>query len=204
MCPNLNFHPLKNHSKYFILNFRLLLWIIKTCWTQFYILTIITVDGPGTKEPRAGPVIVKVADFRGESRDDYRFVDPRIRGIRPRRGPMSGGTRIKILGDYMNAGSQIQAFIGDSPCEIVETRPDKAICITGRSKSLTKAEVRMTFDKGERKLEGKKFEYVEDPKIDYADTGISGVRKVATGIPSGMKNFEFSRAKECNSNIFFV
>lgn len=143
------------------------------------------VDGPGTKEPRAGPVIVKVADFRGESRDDYRFVDPRIRGIRPKRGPQSGGTRIKILGDYMNAGSQILAFIGDSPCEIVETRPDKAICITGPSGSLSKAEVKMTFDKGERKLEGRKFEYVEDPKIDYADTGISGVRKVATGIPSG-------------------
>ena len=48
------------------------------------------VDGPGTKEPRRGPVIVKVADFRGESRDNYEFVDPQIRAIRPRRGPQSG------------------------------------------------------------------------------------------------------------------
>ena len=48
------------------------------------------VDGPGTKEPRRGPVIVKVADFRGESRDNYEFVDPQIRAIRPKRGPQSG------------------------------------------------------------------------------------------------------------------
>ena len=48
------------------------------------------VDGPGTKEPRRGPVIVKVADFRGESRDNYEFVDPQIRAIRPKKGPQSG------------------------------------------------------------------------------------------------------------------
>ena len=48
------------------------------------------VDGPGTKEPRRGPIIVKVADFRGESRDNYEFVDPQIRAIRPKRGPQSG------------------------------------------------------------------------------------------------------------------
>ena len=48
------------------------------------------VDGPGTKEPRKGPVIVKVADFRGESRDNYEFVDPQIRAIRPKKGPQSG------------------------------------------------------------------------------------------------------------------
>ena len=89
------------------------------------------VDGPGTKEPRRGPVIVKVSDFRGESREDYEFVDPQITGIRPKRGPQSGGTKVKILGNFMNAGSHKEAYIGDSPCEIIETKPDKAICITG-------------------------------------------------------------------------
>ena len=60
---------------------------------------------------------------------------------------ISGGTRIKILGDFMNAGSHIEAFIGNSPCKIVETRPDKAICVTGPSERLDKAEVKMVFDK---------------------------------------------------------
>ena len=47
----------------------------------------------------------------------------------------------------MNAGSHVEAFIGNSPCKIVETRPDKAICITGPSERLDKAEVKMIFDK---------------------------------------------------------
>ena len=85
------------------------------------------VDGPGTKEPRKGPVIVKVSDFRGESKQNFEFVDPQIKAIRPRRGPQSGGTRIKILGDHMDAGSFKEAFVGDYPCEIVETRPGKIL-----------------------------------------------------------------------------
>eukprot|EP00096_Caligus_rogercresseyi_P001343 TRINITY_DN1211_c0_g2_i1.p1 TRINITY_DN1211_c0_g2~~TRINITY_DN1211_c0_g2_i1.p1 ORF type:complete len:1044 (+),score=347.68 TRINITY_DN1211_c0_g2_i1:181-3132(+) len=69
------------------------------------------VDGPGTKKKRNGPVIVKVSDFRGESAKDYEFIDPQLTAIRPRRGPVSGGTRVKIIGKYMNAGSHIEAFI---------------------------------------------------------------------------------------------
>merc|ERR1712223_1840837 len=147
------------------------------------------VDGPGTEEPLRGPVIVKVSDFRGESREDYEFVDPQITGIRPKRGPQSGGTKVKILGNFMNAGSHREAYIGDSPCEIIETKPDKAICITGPSprpaSPHSSVEVRMTFDKGTRVLKGRKFDYVEDPKIDYANSGSNGGRKVPKGIPSG-------------------
>jgi len=91
-------------------------------------------------------------------------------------------------GDFMNAGSHIEAFIGNSPCKIVETRSDKAICVTGPSERLDKAEVRMVFDKGTRVLNGRKYEFVDDPHIDYADSGNSGVRKIPTGIPSGGVN----------------
>jgi plexin A len=77
------------------------------------------VDGPGTNEPRRGPVIVKVEDFRGESKQNYEFVDPVIESIHPKFGPRSGGTRLKITGQFMNAGSKIQAFINDLPCDII-------------------------------------------------------------------------------------
>lgn len=145
------------------------------------------VDGPGTRERRRGPVIVKVADFRGESRENYEFVDPQLKAIRPRHGPQSGGTRIKILGTHMNAGSHIEAFVGKAPCRIVETRSDKAICITGASPTLTKEEVRMVFDRGTRVLHNKRYEYKEDPSIDYAHSGgaTSGGSKVPKAIPSG-------------------
>ena len=56
------------------------------------------VDGPGTREKRRGPIIVKVAKYRGESENYYEFVDPEIHDIEPRHGPQSGGTRVKIKG----------------------------------------------------------------------------------------------------------
>jgi len=91
-------------------------------YEQLYVKTkqiVCRVDGPGTNEPRQGPVIVRVEDFRGESKHNYKFVDPEIEGISPKYGPRSGGTVLKITGRYMNAGSRIQAFIDDLPCEII-------------------------------------------------------------------------------------
>lgn len=76
------------------------------------------VDGPGSNKPRSGPVIVRVEDFRGESKHNYNFVDPEISGISPKFGPRSGGTVLKIKGKYMNAGSRILAFVDDLPCKI--------------------------------------------------------------------------------------
>lgn len=77
------------------------------------------VDGPGMDKPRRGPVIVRVEDFRGESKQSYEFVDPAIEAISPKFGPRSGGTLLRLMGRYMNAGSRIQAFIDELPCEIV-------------------------------------------------------------------------------------
>lgn len=92
-------------------------------YEHLYIKTkqiVCKVDGPGQEEPREGPVVVRVEDYRGESKTDYKFVNPRITGISPKYGPQSGGTMLKITGEYMNAGSNIQAFIKDTlPCEIV-------------------------------------------------------------------------------------
>lgn len=76
------------------------------------------VDGPGNNEPRSGPVVVRVEDFRGESKQNYNFVDPVIHNISPQHGPKSGGTVLRISGQYMNAGSKILAFVDDLPCEI--------------------------------------------------------------------------------------
>jgi plexin A len=76
-------------------------------------------DGPGINEPKAGPIIVKVADFRAESTNKYRFVDPKIDGIKPGSGPLAGGTRLIIMGSELDAGSLTQAFIENVPCQIL-------------------------------------------------------------------------------------
>nr|CAD7396273.1 unnamed protein product [Timema poppensis] len=137
-------------------------------------LIVCYVDGPGTNEPRRGPVIVRVEDFRGESKHNYEFVDPVIDAISPKYGPRSGGTKIKINGKYMNAGSRIQAFIDDIPCEIIGTSAEEAECKTSASDRQRSGKLRMKFDKGDRIFDKDLFEYVEDPTIESAESGVAG------------------------------
>lgn len=77
------------------------------------------VDSPGENEPRKGPVVVRVETYTGQSKYNFSFVNPVITGISPKYGPVSGGTRLRITGKYMNAGSKIEAFIDNIPCEIL-------------------------------------------------------------------------------------
>ncbi|XP_049953527.1 plexin-A4 isoform X2 [Schistocerca serialis cubense] len=157
-------------------------------YEQLYIKTkqiVCRVDGPGTNEPRRGPVIVRVEDFRGESKHNYEFVDPLIEAITPKYGPRSGGTVLKISGRFMNAGSRILAFIDDLPCEITETKPDEALCITSTSDRQRSGKLRMKFDKGDRIFDKELFEYVEDPTIESVESGVAGQIKIPKGIPAG-------------------
>ncbi|XP_065576884.1 plexin-A4-like isoform X2 [Artemia franciscana] len=143
------------------------------------------VDSPGISEARRGPVIVRVADFRGESQAYYEFVDPVIYGIHPKKGPQSGGTLLAIHGKHMNAGSSIKAFIDDLPCEIIHANSSHAECRTSRAPTLQKGELKMKFDKGERLLQKELFEYVEDPTVEYAESGVINSLRIPKGIPSG-------------------
>ncbi|KAF5306013.1 hypothetical protein FQR65_LT07506 [Abscondita terminalis] len=157
-------------------------------YEQLYIGTkqiVCKVDGPGTSEPRHGPVVVRVEDYRGESKSHYRFVDPVITGISPKYGPRSGGTMLKITGEYMNAGSNIQAFINDLPCKILSTDQKQALCMTSASEEPIAGKLRMKFDKGDRDFEKELFHYVEDPIIESAESGVASQIKVPKGIPAG-------------------
>lgn len=69
------------------------------------------VDSPKTSDPRRGPVVVRVSNFKGESADYFEFVNPVIEAISPSKGPRSGGTLLTIRGQFMNAGSSIQVRI---------------------------------------------------------------------------------------------
>lgn len=161
-----------------------------TCqpYEELYIRTkqiVCRVDGPGDNKIRRGPVIVKIEDFRGQSKEEYKFVDPNITNITPHHGPVSGGTRLKITGEYMNAGSRIQAFIDDLPCEINNTDDNEVLCITSASNQPRKGIVKMYFDDSARRYTSF-YEYVEDPKIESVESGVDGGQiKVPKGVPSG-------------------
>ena len=130
-------------------------------------------------------MIVKIEDFRGQSKEMYKFVDPNITDISPKHGPMSGGTRLRITGVYMNAGSRIQAFIDELPCDINNTEHDEVLCITSASDHTRKGSLRMHFDNSVRQYNGF-YEYVEDPKIESVESGVAGGQiKVPKGTPSG-------------------
>lgn len=45
--------------------------------------------------------------------------------------------------------------------------------------------LRMSFDKGDRVFDGELFQYVEDPVIESAESGVASQIKVPKGIPAG-------------------
>jgi plexin A len=156
---------------------------------ELYVQTrriVCLVDSPKNSETRRGPVIVRVSNFKGESADYYEFVNPIIESIHPSRGPLSGGTQLTIRGQFMNAGSSIQAVIDPSlTCAITSTNSSHAICRTSASNRLRSGELQMSFDRGVRRYTRQMYQYVEDPTIEYAESGVVSQVKVPKGVPSG-------------------
>lgn len=46
------------------------------------------------------------------------FQEPRITDFSPKLGPISGGTRITIRGDHMDAGTTVSASVVGLPCNV--------------------------------------------------------------------------------------
>lgn len=150
------------------------------------------VDSPGVQKYHPGKIVVQIQNYRGESKTNYQFVDPVIRDFAPKFGPRSGGTTLTIYGEHLNAGSSIQAFIDNLPCEILTVEPTEALCKTseflgdddaldghysegGESQEETfvtihRGRLKMTFDGNPRELTNQHFDYVEDPEISIVSS----------------------------------
>lgn len=144
------------------------------------------VDSPGVQDYRKGRIVVQIADYRGESTSDYQFVDPQIEDFEPKTGPVSGGTQVTIFGRYLNAGSKIEAFIDNEPCQILSTDEAKALCKTSPATRELSGKLKMKFDDGRREcVKPELFAYAADPTIEYVTSGPSGQIKSPKGIPAG-------------------
>lgn len=155
-------------------------------YPQLYVDTkqiVCNVDSPGVQSHRAGRIIVHISDYRGESTTDFEFVDPQIEDFYPKVGPVAGGTQLKIIGKYLNAGSSITAFIDKLPCEVLSVDETQALCRTSPNRSLSKGKLKMKFDNAAREFNGDLFEYVPNPSIEYAISGNGA--KTPRGIPAG-------------------
>lgn len=143
------------------------------------------VDGPGVQSYRSGRIVVQISDYRGESSTDFEFVDPKIENFYPKLGPISGGTKITIIGKYLNAGSHIKATVNDLVCKIISTSSNQTICLTSPNEGKTTGKLKMKFDNGNREFDLENFEYVDDPIVDYATSGPNEQQKIPKGIPAG-------------------
>ena len=86
----------------------------------------------------------------------------------------------------MNVGSSIQAVIDPAfPCAISFTNATHAICRTSASNRLRSGQLYMSFDRSARRYTHQMYQYVEDPTIDYAESGVFSNSKTPKGIPSG-------------------
>ncbi|GIX99609.1 hypothetical protein CEXT_662822 [Caerostris extrusa] len=133
----------------------------------------------------AGPIVVKVQnDYMARSNKQYSFVNPRITSVEPSKGPKSGGTRLRIWGLHMDAGSRAEAFVDGLECKVTGERRNCVECITSASKEKGPGKVRVKFDNGLRIFEDYNFLYVDDPIIAHVESG-SGQRGTPKGIPSG-------------------
>ncbi|KAM7341380.1 plexin B isoform 1-T6 [Cochliomyia hominivorax] len=80
---------------------------------------------------------VKVFNDAGftESSVQFQFKDIQLNGLTPTVGPKSGGTKITLMGKYLNIGSNIRAFLDEYECHInmIQASSSRLTCITSEA-----------------------------------------------------------------------
>ncbi|KAI2649564.1 Plexin-A1 [Labeo rohita] len=71
-----------------------------------------------------------LADYRALSPRAFTFVTPYFTRVQPAQGPLSGGTRITIEGNHLNAGSSVAVNIGRHPCHFKKRSSKEIVCVT--------------------------------------------------------------------------
>ncbi|RWS23603.1 Plexin-A2-like protein, partial [Leptotrombidium deliense] len=136
--------------------------------------------------PVSATVTVKVANlYTAKSKQEYKFVNPHITSITPGKGPTSGGTRLTIWGLFMDAGSKVEAHLGNLKCDVVFRDANRVECLTSSRHMPGGERVTVRFDFGLRLYEHYEFIYAVDPRITVVESRSRHPRGVAKGIPSG-------------------
>lgn len=140
-------------------------------------------------QTRQGKILIQQFGRAVTSAIDIQFVDPIIDDFAPKYGPISGGTWITITGQNLNASRNVNAYLGDLPCNIHTIDKSRVICSTVQATETQSLKLRMTFDDLTRVFEKDLFQYGNDPTV----TSISTVdenftRKARKCIPAGGLN----------------
>ncbi|XP_018581159.1 plexin-A1-like [Scleropages formosus] len=104
-------------------------------------------------------------DYRAVSAKTFSFVTPFFTRVQPSHGPLSGGTRITIEGEHLNAGSAVSVKIDLNPCRFERRRFKEIVCVTPAGQSPGVAPVMVDINSAELRNPEVKFNYTEDPTI---------------------------------------
>ncbi|CAG5119136.1 unnamed protein product, partial [Candidula unifasciata] len=109
--------------------------------------------------------------FMTESVEEFHFVKPNILDISPRLGPHAGGTIVTLLGDYLDAGSNISVQIGKrfSCINPQSINASALICKTSAVPQPISQALKVTIQMDDAVLQtaGVTFKYVENPNITW-------------------------------------
>lgn len=153
-----------------------------------------------------GPVLVeyayKTTVVRLRSAQTFKFVVPSVTGVNPTCGLVTGGTRIELTGQYLNATTDVEVFFKNMSatpmCEIKDLSRDRISCVTvppadGRGRDADVGPLLIVFDKMKGTYYKKKFfSYVAEPTV------LDG--QVFAGIASGDVPLIVRGDFECTGN----
>uniref|UniRef100_A0A8C6PW23 Plexin A3 n=1 Tax=Nothobranchius furzeri TaxID=105023 RepID=A0A8C6PW23_NOTFU len=106
------------------------------------------------------------AEYRTLSTQTYSFVSPSFTRIRPVRGPVSGGTRLTVIGRHLDAGSAVVIYIDKEECLFVKRTNREIVCISPTSGTGTgPTPIRLMIDRAEVTNSDISYTYTEDPTI---------------------------------------
>jgi len=105
-----------------------------------------------------------------KSSKKFKFVVPSVTGVNQTCVPTSGGTRIELTGQYLNATTDVQVLLKNNgtkaTCEIFELSRDRIGCVTvTNSKSLEPGPLMIVFDNMIGVYTKENFSYVADPTV---------------------------------------
>ncbi|TRY88515.1 hypothetical protein DNTS_020679 [Danionella cerebrum] len=104
-------------------------------------------------------------EYRAISPKAFTFVSPYFTRVLPSFGPVSGGTRITILGSHLNAGSAVSIKIGLNTCRFERRSGREIVCVTPAGLGLGGSPVMVDINAAELRNPEVKFNYTEDPSI---------------------------------------
>ncbi len=141
----------------------------------------------------------------------FEYITPTVKSIHPQRGIKSGGTLLKLTGEFLACGSSLQIRMAGSVCEIVNMTSETIFCLTPRYTTNERlmawnrevgsdlkgqfTAIQLRMDDYWTVLDHIKFEYVSDPKISE----IGRDRAIASGgISVRIQGTDFENVQSAN------